>query len=205
MRFALINGQELVAFQTITPISPTSWRLNGIIRGVMNTPIVSHGAGQVIWLTSFGNNVLTGLAVNDFYVKLLPTFGGKILDAGAASQMHIVGITKAQIPWPVTRIEVVKVGANNSVSIWPTSSLFNGAGVEAGTVQVDQWPPAFVGDLQWYTNYDGTIQTQPLATFTVTRAGAFALYVRHRRSGKYSEWKSLSVGASDATYIGPSN
>jgi hypothetical protein len=207
MRFALINKQELVAFQTVTAINPTQFRLTGIIRGVMNTPIVSHTAGQVIWLTSFGNNVLTGLAVNDFYVKLLPTFGGKILDAGSATQMHIIGTAKAQTPWPVSRIQVDKTGASNIVSIFPTSSLFNGAGVEAGTVQFDQWPPAFVGDIQWYTNYDGTIQTVALglAVFTVTRAGAFTLYVRHRRSGKFSGWKSLSVGASDGTYIGPSN
>lgn len=205
MRFALINKQELVAFQNIEPIDATRWRLTGIIRGVMNTSVVSHASGQVIWLTSIANNILTGLAVNDFYIKLLPKFGGKIIDAGSASQMHIVGITKASIPWPVSRIEVVKVGSTNTTKIWPTSSLFNGAGIEPGTVQVDQWPPAFVGDIQWYTNYDSTIQTEPLAEFTITRAGAFTVYVRHRRSGKFSEWKSLAVGASDNTYIGPSN
>jgi hypothetical protein len=205
MRFALLGGTELVGFQNIDPINDTQFRLTGIIRGVMNTPVSAHSNGAEIWLTSFGTNILTGLSVNDFYIKLLPKFGGNVLDPGSATPIHVVGITKAQIPWPVTRIEAVKTGSSNLISVWPTSSLFNGAGVESGSIQVDGWPPSFVGDFQWYTNYDSTINVEALAEWTVTRAGAFTLYVRHRRSGKFSEWKSLSVGGADGTYTGPTS
>jgi hypothetical protein len=204
-QFALI-GNELIAFQTITPEGVNSFRLGGIIRGILNTTIVSsYGSGTEIWLGYFANNVYVNPPVDDFYVKLLPSFGAVVIDPGLAAAIHVVGIAKSRTPWDVSRIEVVKVGSLNTVTIWPTSQLFAGAGVESGQIQLDQWPPVFIGDLQWYTNYDGTINTEALPTWVITRAGAFTVYVRQRRSGRWSSWKNLSVGASNGTYTGPTS
>lgn len=204
-RFALLNGTELVGFQTITPVGVGSFRLGGVIRGILNTPVVSHASGQDIWVGSFANNVYTGASVNNFFLKVLPKFGAKSIDPGLATAMNVVGVAKARTPWPVGRIQVVKTGSANVVNIWPTSQLFIGAGEDDGATQTDQWPPEFVGNFEWYTSYDATVNSQPLHFWTVTRAGSFTLYVRQKRSGYSGDWKSLVVGSPDGTYTGPSN
>jgi hypothetical protein len=203
-RFALM-GNELVGFQTITPEGVNSFRLGGIIRGVMNTVPASHSAGSEIWICSLGNNVFTGAGVDDFFVKMLPKFGSNVLDPGLAAAIHVVGTAKARTPWDPSRIQVVKTGSSNVVSVWPTSQLFAGGGVESGQIQVDQWPPAMVGELEYYLSVATTIVVETNFEFVVTRAGGFTLYVRQRRSGKTSAWKSVVVGAGDGTYTGPTS
>ncbi len=205
LRFALLGGTELVGFQTITPEGANSFRLTGIIRGALNTPVISHGAGTEIWLTQLANNVYADAGVDDFYLKILPKFGADVIDASAATPIHVQGVAKARTPWPVTRIEAIRTGSTINVTLWPTSQLFFGAGVEPGLTQTDQWPPAITGDYQTYTNLVTTVVNRSSETFSYTQAGSHTLYVRQRRSGKSSEWKTLTVGAADGTYTGPNN
>jgi hypothetical protein len=52
---------EIVAFQTATPVG-TSYRLTGVIRGLLNTPVLAHDKTDCeIWLSRWGDNVITGI------------------------------------------------------------------------------------------------------------------------------------------------
>lgn len=201
-RVVIIND-EMMGFQTVTPEGGSSYRLTGVIRGLLNTTKATHASGNTIWLADINNNVLINPPSNDFYVKLLPSFGQNQIDAGDATAIHVTEAYKAKTPWPPYRIEVNKTGSSNVVEVFPTTEVFPGAGTEDIYSDTDQWPPEFDGDFQWYTDYDATVNDEADQDFTVTRAGAFVLYVRSRYNGRTSAYQSVSIGASDGEYIGP--
>ncbi len=202
MRVAVV-GNELLGFQTVTPEGSAGFRLTGVIRGLLNTPVETHVAGSELWLTTIGKNLITDVAANDFFVKLLPRFGSEVLDPGSAAAIHVTGASLALVPWPPSRVKVTRAGSALSVKVWPTTQDFEGAGVRDGAVQADQDPPALDHDLQWRTSFDATVRTETGAEWTLTHAGAFDLSVRAMRNGSASAWQVVTVGAADGTYIGP--
>ena len=201
-RFAVIDD-EIIAFQTVTPGAGSSYVLTGCIRGILNTPIQTHAAGATVWLTELQNNVLTGIAASSFYLKLLPSFNTQRIGAAAATPISVTSTAKAATPWPPTRVEVVKSGSTNTVTVWPTTEIYDGSGVTDGGLQTDKENPDFEGNFEWYTSIDATIVAESARTWVVTQAGAFTLYVRSNVSGYASDWQSITVSAGNATYIGP--
>lgn len=206
LRFALLGGTELVGFQTVTPEGVNSFRLTGIIRGVLNTPVSSHAAGTEIWLTNLADNVYLGAGVSDFYLKIRPKFGAEVVDAASVTPVHVVGVAKALTPWPINRVEAVRSGSTVTVEVTPTSQLFFGAGVEPGSTQTDQYPPAVSGDYQWYLNILATvIHTEATNQWSYVQSTFHYIYVRQRRGGKWSDWKGTRINPTNGTYIGPTD
>lgn len=209
LRFAILvntsnDEYELVAFEDITPEGSSSYRLTGVIRGLLNTDVTTHySANTEIWLVNLLNNVVTGITPTNFYMKFVPFSGTNEASAAACSAISVSGESLAAQPWPPTLIEVVKSGATNTVDVTPTTRTYIGAGAREGAAQTDQDPPSFEGGFQWYTSVDSTVNTETSYTFAVTQAGGFTLYVRSIVSGFTSDWKSVVVGAADDTYYGP--
>jgi hypothetical protein len=200
LRFALIDD-ELIGFQTVTP-EGLGYRLTGCIRGVLNTTIALHNNGATIWLCDLSDNVLTGVLASTFYVKLLPYFGEEQVDIAAVTAVTVTGTGKAAVPWAPSFVRVVKVAAANTVTIWPTTQQYAGAGTRDGAVQTDQDPPAFLGTFDYTINGGSTIYTGNLYTFVVTAAGGFTLGVRAVVNGIIGAWINTTVGAGDGTYYG---
>lgn len=195
---------ELFAFQTVTPVGGSSYRLTGIIRGLLNTEKQTHTTGNTeVWLTSLGSNVITGITATDFYLKLVPYSNAEGVAVADCSPINVIGSNLAATPWPPTLVKVTKSGATNTVDVTPTTRLYLGAGTRDGAGQTDQDPPEFEGGFQWYTSIDPTVSTETSYTFAVTQAGAFTLYVRSQVSGLTSAWQAVTVSAADGTYYGP--
>lgn len=198
-----IIGDEMIAFQRVVPEGPSAFRLLGCIRGILNTPVTAHLSGSAIWLTTIQNNVMRGVTAGSFYMKLLPSFGTKRVALALATAIPVTSTVKAATPWPLTRIEVVKSGSTNTVTIWPTTQLYEGAGVRSAAMQTDKENPDYTGTFDWYTSAVTAAVEETDPSFTVTQAGAFILYVRANISGACSEWSAVTVGAGNGTYIGP--
>jgi len=200
------GAYELFGFQTLTPEGASSYRITGVIRGILNTDKATWGtANTEVWLAPLGTNVVTGLTATDFYMKFVPFAQGDEVAIGDCAAQQITGQNLASTPWPPSTVQVDKVSATNSVTVTPTTRIYLGAGTRDGVSQTDQDPPEFDGTFQWYTSITAAVTTVDPAshTFTVTQAGAFTLYVRSLVSGMSSAWQSITVGGSDATYYGP--
>ena len=199
-RYCII-GSEVMRFQNIVPEGSNSFRLTGVIRGLLNTTPVTHSSGAPIWLCRLEENILTGISSDDFYLKYLPFFAGVTVDASLATAIHVQPIGKAQTPWPVTRIECVRSGSNVTATWWPTGQDVEGAGRAAAESQTDQYPFAYLGDFEYQVGA-GTITAIDNITLAYVQAGAHNFRVRHRKSGDVSSWVTVAVGAADGTYIG---
>jgi len=200
------GAYELFAFQTITPEGASSYRITGVIRGILNTAKATWATGTTeLWLAPIGTNVIEGLTATDFYLKFVPYSQDNDVAIGSCAALQVTGQNLASTPWPPAIVEVSKSGATNSVTVTPTTRVYLGAGTRDGVSQTDQDPPEFEGTFQWYTSLTPAVTTVDPAshTFTVTQAGAFTLYVRSLVSGLSSAWQSITVGASDDTYYGP--
>jgi hypothetical protein len=203
---------EIFAFQTVTPVAQTSdYTLTGVIRGLMNTQKQSWAVGKEVWLTNIGDNVLTGISEGQFYLKIAPFLLDEQFDEGSASEITVNYRGRAKTPWPPALVKVVRSGATLTVTVWPTTRVYAGAGVTdgAGTShgstegQTDQWPPEFVGSFNysddgWTTTYNDTSYT-----WNYTNAGAHTLRVKALVSGYTSGEAAVVVGASDGDYYGP--
>jgi len=203
-RFALL-GNEIVRFERVTPVGSNQYRLEGIVRGVLNTPVESHSSGSDIWLFNLSENILTGVPSSDFYVKMLPYFGAVTVDPSDATAIHVTSIGKAKVPWPVCRIKVVRSGSSLSVEWWPTNQDNKGAGTTDADAQTDQDPMLYDGDFEVYESVSGlgsSVIVNGTST-TLTQASACTVYVRARLNGQVSDWKSVYVSSGDGTYIGP--
>lgn len=196
------GAHEILTFQTVTPEGANSFRLGGVIRGLMNTEPQAWSIGHHVWLTNVGDNIITGITAPSFYLKLLPYWGGLSVPVASASPISVSGAGRARIPWPVSRIKVVKSGSSNTVTVWPTERLYPGAGARSGSAQVDQDPPLYVGDFVWTINNWTSATVSPSYTWTITQAGGFTLMIRSRTNGIMSAQVSCTVGASNGTYYG---
>ena len=196
-RVALI-GDELIGFQTVTPVGAQSFRLTGCIRGVLNTPVQDHAAGSEIWLATMADNLLTGIDAGKFFVKMIPSFGDEAVDPANVNAITVTGTDKAKIPWPPARIVAVRSGSSIQLKWWPKDTGLNGAGIQSADSQTDQEPFLFDGDFQ-VTTPSGSVFVAACGT-TVTEAGACEISVRARQSGYISEAKTIYVAAADGQY-----
>ena len=114
-RFAIIND-EVMSFAMVTVTSPTTLKLDGVVRGVFNTPIQAHALFDEVWLTSFGDNFLTDLTFSNFFVKVLPRFVDDTLSPGLATAINVVSTGKVLEPREVGLITQLRQQATFSWS-----------------------------------------------------------------------------------------
>jgi hypothetical protein len=213
-RVAIIED-EIIGFQTVTAEGASSYRLTGCIRGLFNTPISTHAASSVIWLTTLGDNVLgcgAGSALgqvasgSSFYTKFLTRTGSKIISASDASAINTTKEYKAEQPWPVCRIEAVRSGTTVTVTWWPTNQSVAGAGAAPGGDQTDQYPFAYDSDFRVSTSSSGpwTVYSnaEPIE-LTLNTSTTHRVYVQALRDGRLSDMEYVLVGTADGTYTGP--
>lgn len=196
-------GTELMAYQTVTDLGGGQYRLEGIIRGLYNTTIATHNVASDVWLFWFAGNIITNVNYADFYIKIVPFISSpnRFLTIDDVTELNVTAEYKAQVPWPISRIEVVKSGSTNTVSVWPTPKTYTGAGAIAADVQTDTWPPEYDGELMYSTG--GSYAAITSNPFVISDAGGFTLTMYHTRNGRSSSTTSVTVGAGDATYVGP--
>ncbi len=218
-RIAII-GNEIIGFQSVTPEGESSYRLTGCMRGIYNTPAETHGAGSVIWLTTLADNVVGegeyttfGQVVpgSNFYTKMLPKVGAKVLNPADATAIHTVKAYKAAKPWPPCRVEVYRQSYFTlHIRIWPTNQSKQGAGAVAAENQTDQEPFLWDTDTSfeiWDSVYGVHywIIVPYGAYYEYEMNGNFTLYMQPRREGQYlGEVISIDVGDEvGKSYIGP--
>jgi hypothetical protein len=205
-RIAIIGMSEIVAFQTVTPVGTNQIRLTGVIRGLLNTPISTHTIGTEIWITRDGDNVLTGISLSSFKVKLLPYFGSETLDASEVSAIDVTLQNKGTTPWPVSSIEVTRVDDVNTVVIIPTvMDTAKGAGVYAAEAMQLTDPVPFEGQFLWWTSIDPTVRTETDTTWEINSSGSFILYVKQKYLGFESDTRQVTVTNQDGIYYCSTN
>lgn len=203
---------EIVAFQGVVPIEQSAdVRLTGVIRGLMNTTQQTFASGKEIWLCNIGDNVLTGIAEGQFYLKIVPFLLGENADESLCNEITVNYKGRARTPWPPSLIKASRSGSTITVTAWPTTRVYAGAGITDGAGsthgsvagQTDQWPPDFLGsfnysDDAWTNTYNSTSYT-----WNYTKAGSHTLKVKALVSGYQSDEVSFTVGAADGDYYGP--
>jgi len=136
-------------------------------------------------------------------VKMLPFFGGEVVDPVAAIAMHVTPTQKSETPWTVCRIEAIRSGTTVTVNWWPTSQDNKGAATASPEAQTDIFPFPYDGDFETYYTGESPTTIIDATQRAYTLVGAHTFYVRGRRSGFLGTYAAVAVGAADGTYVGP--
>lgn len=207
----LIIGDELMAFQNIEPYGDDGFHISGVIRGLHNTPVSTHAIDDEAWIVRIGGNVLTGLTLNDFYIKMLPISGAEVLDPDLLTPIHVVGAFKAKKPYNVPRIVATReseLGVPTeevNITWWPITRGYKGAGVDdPGAITdltwplTDEYPMQFDGHFEynagagWAQVFDTTV--------TILNSAAFDFQIRNVIDGYVGDIVTVSVGTAAGEY-----
>lgn len=195
----VIIDNEMMAFQTIIPEGVESYRLTGIIRGILGTKKALHAISSTIYLCDIRDNLITNLSVENFDVKLLPYVNNDQLDEGDATAHNITTEYLAKKPNAVSRIEAIRSGSTISIQLFPSTPGIDGAGNNGESV-TDQEPPfSFLGS--FVITYSTTEEIKTSDSFDITYSGAVDVTIKHRLNGFITDGLTVSVGSSDGTYI----
>lgn len=201
-RVAII-GNELMLFQTMTAEGESSYRLTGVVRGFLNTPIEQHSSSSPIWLVRIDSDVLVTVNQTSFYFKYLPqAIGGEFVDIGDATPMSITATGIAAKPYPPYSIKATRTG-DEVVFEWnPVVKYIDGAGTKTPDENSD---PAvlYEGDFYFDASVGSHDQYVDGTTLTITQSGAFTVTLKNRVNSILSDGATISVGADDGEYIGP--
>jgi hypothetical protein len=110
-------GGEIMAFETLTFISGTTWRLDDVWRGLLDTVPVAHAVGEPVFILSYNNefvgDFLTGNRrdVRDYpllYAAMLPLTNGRWMQFSndAVELDSIVPRGRTLLPYPAADIEI---------------------------------------------------------------------------------------------------
>jgi hypothetical protein len=218
-RVAIINGTEMVSFQTVSYEGDSSIRLTGVVRGVMGTPTDSHSSGVSIWLANVAQdrNVMYEIHSYDFYVKMIPHLGQQYIDESDATAMRVTATHTADGFPPISRIEVERTGTSCDITfhftILSNSVYGGGAGGNSSDTQLDSnfgssvdigvflIDRGYEDHIEYKINSGTALQaTENKVTYVHSGGTSFTLSARRR---DYNDWISMTVGAADGTYIGP--
>lgn len=195
----IIIDDEMMAFQTVTPEGVGSYRLTGIIRGVLGTTKALHTSGTQVFLADIRDNLIINLTIENFSIKLLPYVNDTVLDEGDATAHNIILEYLAKKPREISRIVAVRVGSTISLQLFPSTPEKDGAGNNGESV-TDQAPPfAFNGD--FVISYDAIEVIRETDSFDIIKSGAVDITIKHRLNAFISASLIITVGASDGTYI----
>lgn len=195
---AAIIGDEIIRFQTVTPLDGGDYKLTGIVRGVLNTIPQTHNAGSQIYLTYWGKNILRNIKQEKFYVKIVPKFLSKILPVEDVTPIYVESTHKAMRPRNPGYISAVRSGGNVSVQIYPNTPGINGAGDLPESIVAQEKPFPFAGDFQ--IEYDTISEILTSDSFTISRVGEFTLTVKSRLNGFISSGLSVQIGSTDGYF-----
>jgi hypothetical protein len=200
-----LSTAELVTFQTVSPEGGGSqYRLGGVIRGLLNTPISTHSIGTEIWVTNVNNNVITGIANSSFYIKMMPYFGTEQLDASSAPAVTVTYQKKGETPWPINAVKVTRSGSTCSVEVVLTAQHnVKGAGIYAAESQ--NLATNYETSFQYWNNIATSPVSESGRDWNYTQASAHTLSVRHYRDGNFSDTIQVTVGAGDGEYLSTEN
>lgn len=200
-RVAIIDS-EIIAFEKVEMEGVGSYRLKGCIRGILNTPITTHNSGSGIWLTEISDNILTGIAVNSFNLKLSPGFGVDAVEISTITPIAVSYTEKAAVPWKPAGIAAIRTGSGIEIKVENTTQIAVGAGILPAESSPIVSPNAVDGNLQYYTSYDSEVMDVPAgsAIFNLSYASATTIYIRQYLEGRNSSWVSIYVGATDGDY-----
>lgn len=198
-RRVAIIGNEMIAFQSITPLGDNRYKLLGCIRGILGTQKEAHFAGDEIWLSYIDNNVLTKVKWGSFWTKIIPYTASRQLDASQVTAIKVETEYKARRPFPPGRLVATRSGSDISVQIFPRTPGYFGAGASPESVTDTAPPFPFSGDFR--VEYNSTNGIVSLDSFSINVAGAVDIEVSSRLNGYTSAAKTVSVGAADGIYI----
>lgn len=207
-RRILVCGNEIMAFQSIVPEGVSSYRLKGVMRGILGTPVENHTSGTEIWITTIDDNLIATSGGGTTYYKFVPFVGGKLADISTCTTITATSTLKALTPLAPTRLVATRVGANVSVVVIPSvynpDKILNSAGTKDATLQTDKSAYDYLGYLQY--KYGATWIDVALGThtFNFNQGGAFTIYVRYNNGGLEGQQSSVYVTGSDGTYYGGS-
>ena len=152
-------GEEIVAWQTVTPTGDGGYTISDVLRGVLDTLPLSHDAGAEVWFITEGVGLLSEspYIANSTITGKLPTIGaGSVLDIGDATQLSVTLAQRAQKPYP------------------PANILIDGE--PGGEITGD-------ADITWSIRHrvdqyvNGDIVAQDAASYTATPEGGYELRI----------------------------
>jgi hypothetical protein len=198
-----VCGNELMLFQTMTPEGEDSYRLMGVVRGFLNTPIQQHNSGAAIWLIRINTDALITVNQTDFYFKFLPQgIGGGTVDIGDATAIHVTATGIAAKPYPPYSIKAVRTGTQVVFTWLPVVKYSDGAGTLTPNENTDP-TNLYEGDFYFDASAGSHDQYVDGLTLTITQTGSFTVTIKNRVNSVLSDGATISVGSADGTYIGP--
>lgn len=202
-RYALIDD-EIIAFQTQQAIpGTTSFKLLGVIRGSLGTPIQSHAAGAPIWIfvPQLDKNIKKVNYSSTFYVKFYPFQKGKFT-TGVIPVITVSPTLKAIAPSDIEYMEAIRNGAMVTVT-WNNDMTigFDGAGSKAENILNDIGTPFYSeGTYEYCINW-GAIDEVINNVVVLNSAPGFTFSVREKHGSYYGPWASLWIDTSNGRYI----
>ena len=198
----IICGNEIMAFQTITPVGASSYRLTGVIRGAYNTPIEQHSSGAPIWIIEVTSDNIITVDQTNFYLKYLPkSIGGGFVDIGDATAINVTGTGKAAKPYPPGSIKATRAGLIY-LEWLPVNRIADGAGTQTPDSNLDS-TNLYEGDFYLDVSYGSDSQFVSGTSLTISHGGAFTVTIKNRVNNVLSDGATISIGSDDGVYIGP--
>ena len=198
----LIIDNEIMKFQTATYNGGGTITLTGIIRGAINTAKAQHNAGAGVWIIEDSDAMFSpSSGVIAGYYKIVPVTGVSALDISSVSAIVVGNPAYARIPFAVSRIQAVRTGSSVVVTVSARDMSLAGAGISSSAYFYTNSDSDVV--LEWKLSTD-SVYTQlamQQGVFTITNAAAFTINVRAKEFGVYTGVTSLTVSATDGTYI----
>ena len=196
-----IIGDEMLAFQTITLTGTNSARIEGIVRGVYDTPIQNHFQFDDIWITTLGDNIIDpGLA--EFFIKALPRFVDNVIEPGLVSEVSVQTQNKAQQPREVGALWATKSGANVIIQFFPSVPGVPGIGDKQ--VNEPYAPPPFdTTGAKFFIEGDfATVELSSHQENTVVTPGSFptSITLKTEFRGNITTGVTVNVGTIDRKY-----
>lgn len=219
---ASLAGREVCFLRNVTALGGDTWRLDGLLRGRLETRAIEHEAGAEIYIFDRDQvfqmqDPLIGIGL-DIFAKAQPSAGGTLpIDATPANDVIIRGRSQAFRPVPAGALAVTSPWLINAYQTgddldfrWdygtPQQQAF-AAGLQGAGTALAGIPPLPDEDFQIeIRNAAGTIVLrtafQILTTFTITNAEiitdhgsevTFQLWIYQRRGGLLSEPVMLTV------------
>ena len=200
-RFLIIDN-EVMKFQTATYNGGGTITLSGIIRGAINTTKAAHSAGAGVWIIEDSDAMFSPASgVIAGYYKIVPVTGVTALDISSVSAITVGNPAYARIPFSISRIQAVRSGSAVVITVSARDMSLAGAGINSSAYFYTSSDSDVV--VEWKLSTD-SVYNQLLmqqGVFTITNAAAFTINVRAKEFGVYTGVSSLTVSATDGTYI----
>lgn len=198
-RLVLLNG-ELMAFEKVETLGNSNIKLTGLARGVYNTPIQNHTAGDDVYITTISNNILDNVDLAEFYVKIVPKFLGNTVNLSAVTPILVTATGVAREPYTPGRLIATRTGSTIELQIVPRTPGVPGAG-DVFTSETDSEPPYNFNGL-FLVSYGAVVdQAINVDSLTINEPAAVTISVKSKLNNKISSAITVFVDTSNGEYI----